>query len=220
MKDMTRINDLKKVITTAIYFGACWGIVEAVLGFIIHSIPMIPGMAGFIMFPIGFYFMNRALKSSGTLWGISGTAVIASGIKLLDLFLPGLPAIYTINPAICILIESVAVIGTYKVFVREYKKERRFDFTYIVSSSAAWRIIFFLYSIMLGVLSISTEFIRQGSDHIIQFLLLGTLIDVVLIMMYTRTRYFNSKVTNGIRPLHASIVLVAAITIKYFFIIL
>ncbi len=220
MKDMTRINDSKKVITTAIYFGACWGIVEAVLGFIIHSIPMIPGMAGFIMFPIGFYFMNRALKTSGTLWGISGTAVVASGIKLLDLFLPGLPAIYTINPAICILIESVAVIGTYYIFVRDTEKERHVGFAYIVSSSAAWRMTFILYSIILGILSISTEFIRQGSAHIVQFLLLGTLIDVVLITMYTRTRYFNSGLSKGIRPLHASIVLIAAITIKYFFIIL
>ena len=55
---MMKREAVTKIAVVSLFWGALWGIAEATLGYLAHLISLIPGIAGFIMFPIGFYFSN------------------------------------------------------------------------------------------------------------------------------------------------------------------
>ena len=96
-------------LTIALFWGALWGLSEATLGQILHIV-RIPGLAGFVMFPIGIFFMLKAFQDSKNLGVIFSTAVVAATIKLSDLLLPGTYTLDVLRPAIAIITESLAVI--------------------------------------------------------------------------------------------------------------
>ena len=130
---MSRIEDLRSKdisirlhFTTALFWGVLWGLSEATLGHILHIV-RIPGLAGFVMFPVGIFFMLQAYWDSLCLRVIFSTAFIAAAIKLSDLFLPGTYALDVLRPAIAILTESLVVICLlsiveYRVFQRLQKR--------------------------------------------------------------------------------------------------
>jgi hypothetical protein len=93
-----------------LYWGTLWGLLEASLGHVLHII-RIPGLAGFVMFPVGIYFMLKAYRDSKSFRAIFATAVVAAAIKLSDLFLPGTYTLDIIRPALAILTESLAVVA-------------------------------------------------------------------------------------------------------------
>jgi len=95
--------------TIAMLWGALWGLSEATLGYILHTL-RIPGLAGFVMFPIGIFFMLKAYQDSKNLSVIFSTAVVAAAIKLSNLLLPGTYTLDVLKPAIAIMTESLAVI--------------------------------------------------------------------------------------------------------------
>jgi len=97
---------------SALFWGSIWGIWEATAGYFIH-LTHIPGLPGFVMFPAAFYFMSRAFVRSGKHETIFLAACVASGLKLLDLFIPGQNIQGVVNPAQAILLESLAVVGFY-----------------------------------------------------------------------------------------------------------
>jgi hypothetical protein len=91
------------------FWGALWGLSEATLGHILHIV-RIPGLAGFVMFPVGIFFMLKAYQDSKNLRVIFSTAVVAAAIKLSNLLLPGTYALDVLKPAMAIMTESLAVI--------------------------------------------------------------------------------------------------------------
>jgi len=208
------IKTFKKVAPVFIFWGALWGIAEAVLGYILHLVPVFPGMAGMIMFPIGFYFMSRSWKYTGNLWAILGTASIAASIKLLDLFLPGLSPIYTINPAVAILFESVAVMGLYKLLSLEPQQNKTFSFQNIIAACAGWRLVFIAYNILLFTFSLSTEFVDKGLGHITRFFILESVINSIIIFAVMRREKWQSFSLKMIRPFNALATLCLAIFVK------
>jgi len=95
--------------TIALFWGALWGLSESTLGHILHLV-RIPGLAGFVMFPVGIFFMLKAYRDSKSLSVVFSTAVVAATIKLSDLLLPGIYTLDVLRPAIAIITESLAVI--------------------------------------------------------------------------------------------------------------
>jgi hypothetical protein len=204
----------KKMAVISLFWGALWGIVEATVGYLVHLVILIPGIAGFIMFRIGFYFMTRAYKNAGKPEILFSTAAVAAGIKLIDLSLPNLSAIHTINPAIAILMESAIVFLVYKFMVT---KPHQFNFRHVLIVCAGWRIGFLFYSSLLFVSAISQEFFQMGLAHIIRFVLLETIINALIIAAYLKVeKIFQSERIPSlrIRPVTAAAVFITAILIK------
>jgi hypothetical protein len=95
-------------ITAALACGALWGSAEATLGHLLH-LARIPGLAGFIMFPVALFFLTRAYGSTGRLGVLPATAAVAASVKLVDAFFPGADLQAVLNPAQAILLEGLAV---------------------------------------------------------------------------------------------------------------
>ena len=100
-------------------FGSAWGLLEATLGTLLH-LPMFDkaGMyaaSSTIMVPIAYYLMANCYKRTGKLYALPIMGVIAALIKLTVAFVIGFrPSVY--NPAIYIVVESLAMMGGLAVF--------------------------------------------------------------------------------------------------------
>jgi hypothetical protein len=99
-----------KSIYTALFWGSLWGLAEATLGHILHWL-RIPGLAGFVMFPLGVFFMIKAYQESNNLNLILATSMIAATFKLSNMLFPGTSPVDVLRPAIAILCESLVVFG-------------------------------------------------------------------------------------------------------------
>jgi hypothetical protein len=66
-------------------------------------------LAGFVMFPLGVFFMLMAYKSSNNMSVILSTSLVAVTIKLSNIFFPGTSPIDVFKPAFAILCESLVV---------------------------------------------------------------------------------------------------------------
>jgi hypothetical protein len=108
-KELDKKNEESYSYSTALFWGALWGLSEATLGHILHMI-RIPGLAGFVMLPLATFFMLKALQDSKKLSVIFSTSVVAATLKLSDLFLPGITALDIAKPAAAIVCESLAII--------------------------------------------------------------------------------------------------------------
>lgn len=207
-------DTLKQMAVISLFWGALWGIAEATIGYLVHLVIFIPGIAGFIMFPMGFYFMTRAYKESGKPGILFSTAAVAASIKLIDLFLPNLSPIHTINPAIAILMESAAV---FLVFRLLNAKPVQFRFGEVLIASTGWRLGFLFYSAILFVTALSQEFIQMGLGHILRFVLLESVINAVIIIAYLKAdKAFTGEKTRSfrVRPAAAAAVLTLAVLVK------
>jgi hypothetical protein len=92
----------------ALLWGSLWGFTEATLGHILHLL-RIPGLAGFVMFPIGVFFMVKAYQISGKLNVILVTSMVAATIKLTNILFPGTSFLDVLRPTIAIVCESLVV---------------------------------------------------------------------------------------------------------------
>lgn len=88
-----------------IFFGVAWGLLEAVFGYLLHLVPF--DIAGFIMYPIGFYCMLLAYKKSNKHISFILSGLIAAAIKLSNILIIGNVTILVIKPAIFIILEAV-----------------------------------------------------------------------------------------------------------------
>jgi len=211
---MMNRDTLKQMVVISLFWGALWGIAEATIGYLAHLVTFIPGIAGFMMFPIGFYFMTRAYKDTGKPGILFSTAAVAASIKLIDLFLPNLSPIYTINPAIAILMESAAVFLVFKLLDA---KPVQFRFEEVLIASTGWRLGFLFYSAILFVTAVSREFIQMGLVHILRFVLLESVINALIIIAYLKAvKIFQPGKTWSfhVRPVTAAAALAAAVLVK------
>ncbi len=186
----------KEILTISLFWGSLWGIAEATLGYLAHLVTIIPGIAGFIMFPIGFYFMTRTYRESGKAISLFSTSATAAAIKLVDLLLPSPNLILTINPALAILMEGAVLMVIYKVLL---ENRRDFRFREALTAAAAWRTVFILYSFILFILSISDDFFHIGIGNILRFFLLESLVNAAIIIAYLKTEKSLKKNQYGFR---------------------
>ena len=189
-------NNIKEILTVSLFWGSLWGIAEATLGYLVHLVAIIPGIAGFIMFPIGFYFMTRAYRESGKAISLFSVSVTAAAVKLADLFLPGPGPIVTINPALAILMEGAVLMIIYKVLL---ENRRVFRFREALTAAAGWRAAFILYSFSLLIFSISDDFFQIGIGNIIRFFLLESLVNAAIIIAYLKTGQSLERNRSGVQ---------------------
>ncbi len=168
----------KSLILASLTFGSLWGISEATLGFFLHlasRVSFIPTLAGFVMFPLAFFFMRAAFKTSNSIYAIPLTASITASIKLTSLIMPQVTPIFVINPVISILAESLAVLLFFKL--NQYRKNKLLIPKAIVISMA-WRVVFLL-SIL--VLPIPKGILQKGYSVLLRFLILDAAVNGLLI---------------------------------------
>ncbi|MGE5343477.1 MAG: hypothetical protein ACM3SY_18570 [Candidatus Omnitrophota bacterium] len=210
----------KETVMAFVFWGSLWGMAEATLGYAAHMASILPGVAGLVMFPIGFYFMLRTLRSTGKFGAVFAAAVIAAGIKLLDFFLPGPGAIYILNPALCIILEALAVIAVYRI-VGQRQERRDFRFSDALAVGTGWRLVFLGYLVFLSLFSIRSPLLGSGWGGIARFLVLESIVNAAIMALGLNLSKvlpsfgFNDRLR--IRPMHAVSALAVAILLKLAF---
>lgn len=164
-----------------LFWGLIWGLTEASLGHLFHLIP-IPGLAGFIMFPIGMAFMVRAWLATGTPFSIFVASTAAAAVKLLDIFLPGAGIFAAVNPASAILCEGLAVAGLFSLV----QSEHRFHLFSLLSVSLSWRLIYSGLMAATAAFMGAPNFFMLGPSIIFKYLLLESSINTFILLVFLK----------------------------------
>lgn len=203
-------ENLKKMILTAVLYGSLWGLAEAVLGYVLHMLPY--GISGLVMFPIGFMLMNNAYRQIQKTSIVFYVGIVAAAIKLVDLFLPFVPTLRILNPAVCILAEAAMVAVLFKLFASAKRTDNLIG---AVLASTAWRAFFVLFMVFLTLFSIPSGTLDGGWISIASFIVVEGLINAAIIFGYLRIqktekvpKFFGKLV---LRPLTSLIVLTIAV---------
>lgn len=117
--EKTSIGMKLRFFLDVLLFGSIWGILEATLGTLLH-LPFFDKAGMYaasttIMVPIAYYLMANCYKRTGKFYALPAMGVIAATIKMTVAFVVGFrPSVY--NPAIYIIVESLAMMGAVAVF--------------------------------------------------------------------------------------------------------
>jgi len=161
-----------------LFWGFLWGVFEATLGHTLHLVA-IPGLAGFIMFPVGMVFMVRAWLSTGNPSSIFLASTAAAAVKMLDAFLPGPGIFAAVNPALAILCEGLAVAGLFSLV----RSEHRFHPFSLLSVSLSWRLIYFGLIAAPAALMGAPNFFMLGPSILFKYLLFEGLINTIILLL-------------------------------------
>ena len=178
-----------KTLKSVVFFGSLWGLVEASLGLGLQFLT--PTMTGLILFPIGFYFMKSAQKSLGKMAAPLYVALVASGIKLTNLFFSAMPAIAIINPAMAIILEGLFVC----VFLKALDQN---TFKNALMASVGWRMSYLVFLSVLFFMGRPIRLFNSGLESILTYVFIDALIGAGLV--YLIDHYVPKKKVN----LHAS----------------
>jgi len=201
-------NNQASWLFVVLYCGALWGLAEATAGHVLHLL-RIPGLAGFIMFPVGFFLMSRAFSRSGRFLAVFLTSWIAAGIKLADLVLPGADFLAVWNPVQAILLEGLAAAGLILVL-----KKARATLAPALLASFTWRLAYAGLCLLWAALLTSRNLFQVGPEFLGRFLLLDSLANGLLIyfIMKIRLPVPTEKTTKLFRrPALAAALLIAAL---------
>lgn len=161
-------------------WGALWGIAEATLGFLLHLIP-VPGVAGFIMFPIGFYFMWKSYADTESHSAVLMTAVTAALIKCVDFAVPGILPFRVLNPAVAIILEGLFAFALIRQLGpdREIKPVKMVLILFAVSF--LWRVAFLGYHGVLRIATDATTLFDRGFAQVMKFLLFESTVNAIIL---------------------------------------
>lgn len=134
---------MKKQLSTIVFFGAMWGLLEATLGYALHFLPVL--ISGSIMFPLAAMILMMADKKLEQPWLLMMIGFVAASIKSINFFMPGLLPIKTYNPMIAIMIQSLVMVGV--VYVTK-KKSIGFALVTLGLASFLWRGLFLVNNVI------------------------------------------------------------------------
>lgn len=179
------------MVFTALFFGVCWGFMEATLGYLVH-LTNLPAISGFLLFPIGCYLMIQAYQTMGRKPVIFYTACVAACVKLTNFFFPAATVQTVINPAMAIMLESLILIilvsGKEGLAV---KTRPGFAFQLVFG----WRVIYLLYA-FLSNLFLGLHNVSQWSGLWISYFLLVEGVGSGIFLLYLlRLKSIPWKVT-------------------------
>jgi hypothetical protein len=162
--------------------------------------------------------MQKAYKYTKTPVTVFYAGTVAAAIKLFDLFLPFLPTIKVVHPAISILYEALAISAAMKLFVED---NGFLGIKGALSASYIWRAIFVLDSAILLNYGVPSNIIENGFLGISQFIIGEGTINALLIYAYSKLAQ-KSPVQEepkklNIRPALSMGVFAAAIAIELLF---
>lgn len=184
LKDELMLRDNMKDFYIVVFLGAIWGLVEASLGLLLHSIRFIP--TGSILFPIGYYFMKKSYKMTGDISSIFYTSIVAASIKLINLFSPLVPTIKVLNPSFCIILEGIGVLVISSYLL---KKEKPLELQHIFLMSIFWRIGYYLlcFTIFIPLKMMKSSSILN-MNHFIRFFMINMVVNSILIYIYEKCK--------------------------------
>jgi len=148
------MKNKKQIISATIFFGGIWGITEATLGYIIHSIPGLSiYMSGAVLFSFASYILYKAYKATDSRIALMFVGFIAAAIKAVNFFLPILSPFKVINPMLSIIMESLMVVAVISVLAKDKLASK---VSAIVIASVGWRVLYFAY---MGIQFLTSGFI-------------------------------------------------------------
>ena len=203
---------MKKQLSTFLFLGAAWGICEAGIGYVLHRMAvLLPGLPGALMFPIGYYWMSKAQKTTGEVSAPLEIAAIASAIKLADFLIPGTDPIRVINPALSILMEGLAVtavcaLGLTKRFPLFFK---------VLGMGIIWRGMFSVYLYLISMIDLPALLVTSGMGTLLRFVLLESFINALVIFACIRLAVrLPGHRPRPISPLAASAAILFALSLQ------
>ena len=140
-----------------LFYGGLWGLVEASLGYFLHLLGdflPIPSLSGTILFPVGLFFMIRAMRGSGQTKAVPLVALIAAVIKSASILLPFVSLRFVRNPVMAILLEGAVV--WIVIGISDLKADRFLPLR-ALAMSFGWRGIFLLLNRSLGLSGIASK---------------------------------------------------------------
>jgi len=129
-----------KRISFILFYGSIWGIIEASLGYVLHFLPAL--ISGSIMFPIVTFILLRAYAGGKSKLDLVLVAVITAAIKSINLFMPAINIWKTINPMICIVLESLMVVAVLNLLA---KKSLVAKLSALPLASLGWNALYLTY---------------------------------------------------------------------------
>ena len=191
----------------ALAFGVLWGSAEATLGHLLH-LARIPGLAGFVMFPVALFFLARAYGSTGRLSVLPAAAAVAAAVKLVDAFLPGADLWAALNPAQAIFLEGLAVTALFGVS----GKPVRLRPIPVALTALSWRFVFLLAGRGESALPGASNAWTSGFAFRLDFLLVGTAAQTAAILLLASLIFSRSGSLAApvLRPRPAAVAILGA----------
>ncbi len=164
-------------LAAVILYGALWGSVEATLGYALHllrRIVPIPGMPGYILFPVGLLIMLAATKATGWRWAPLAVAAVAAAAKATTVALPVVSSAFVVNPTLAILAEGAAVtVATHALSFSGLPQV--IGHTMLVA--IGWRVIFIL---LLVALPVRGGILEKGTGALSAFVFLESAANAIV----------------------------------------
>lgn len=179
---------MKKVWVDVLFWGSCWGLMEASLGYVIHVLAVpFPGLPGFLLFPCAFILMNKAMESTGKKDIIIQMSLVAAGLKLLDFLILGNDPIRIINPAISMVMEASAVTAVFM-----FSKQVNWGSSFMMGM--VWRGSFLIYMVLLSYFELPAGLVTSGLAVALGFLVMESAINALLIAAYLQSNQRQIRV--------------------------
>ena len=167
------LNEKLKFWLTILLFGSLWGLVEATLGTLLH-LPFFDkaGMyaaSSTIIVPIAYYLMANCYKRTNSLVSVFFMGTIASLIKLSVAFVIGFrPSVY--NPAIYIIVESLAMMGALAVF-RPTNVLSLKSLATVILANTTYQLSYLMINMAMGGTNIFTQkgWLNVGELYLFKF---------------------------------------------------
>jgi hypothetical protein len=172
------MNKEKSFWRVALFFGGLWGLAESTLGYLLHLLAraaLLPGLAGFVLFPVGFFFMFRAYRASGSAAAAPAAALAAAAAKAASALLPGVGLLFVTNPVLAILAEGMLVFAGLRLF--GYRPGPLLP-VQMLAVSFGWRLLFLA---LVALLPVQKGILSKGTDALLGFLLVEPAVNTLLL---------------------------------------
>lgn len=176
---------MRRTAAAALFWGACWGLAEATFGFMLHRAAVaLPGLPGFLMFPVGVFFMMRAFDSTGRADSAFIAACVAAAVKLTGFLVPGHDPIRILNPALSLLMEGLSV----AVIIRASGLAKGMGRLKLPASFAmgfAWRTAFLVHLRITSLFGLPAELATGPVMTALRFLVLESAVNAGVIWAFS-----------------------------------
>ena len=117
--------------------------------------------------------------------------LVATSIKLVNLFSPTIPLIRVLNPAGCILLEGLGVVLVFKYLVKDKKT---INFIHALLMSITWRVGYYIMCLAIFVpLGMMESSSILEMSRVVEFFFKNGLINSILIYLYSKFQYRYDK---------------------------
>lgn len=175
----------KNTIGNVILIGSVWRLAEASFGYLTYTLfEGFPGLPGFLLLPIAFYFISKTYGLTGSRLACLGAAAVGATVKLVDL-LPMSHPVFAINPALAMIIEAAAVMAVLPALGRARPLSRlglvlasvwAYKFAFIALQGA-----FLASGFTPASLNMAAKMAAVGAPMIVSFFVTETLVNAAVI---------------------------------------